>query len=122
MNKAQIIFNKLAENKFTSDKAKDYYRSAAGGFLSGAIGSSIPTLITYPIDTYNIKQQAGTITKGTKIPIKELYKGIGTKMLKTVASMGLTLAIAAPLAKYISSRKAFKPRTSTNNEQTMAIG
>lgn len=103
-SKANFIFKKLLK-KLKSKKAKEYGRLAAGGAIAGVVGSTIPTVITYPIDTKNIREQAGQPAPRT---LKEKYQGIDTKLLKTVASIGATFAIATPLEKYIKGLKYFK--------------
>lgn len=77
---------------------KSFLEKGTSGFVAGAIGSSIPTMVTYPIDTQNIRQQSGMPPART---LREKYKGADTKLYKTIAATGLTFALAEPLTDVI---------------------
>ncbi|HNW88198.1 MAG TPA: hypothetical protein PKN48_00915 [Bacteroidales bacterium] len=77
------------------------------GFLGGAAGGAIPTAITYAADTQNIRQQSGMPPATT---MAEKYKGFDTKMFKTIASVGLTFALAKPLEDYVKAMSKVHPK------------
>lgn len=114
MSKSALVFDKLA--RFTlpgvlkSKKFKEIATDAMGGFVAGSVGSAIPTMLTYPIDTQNIREQSGMPPAKT---LKEKYKGADTKLFKTIASIGLTFALANPLQKAITSAGKTHPKALT---------
>ena len=100
MDKAELVFTKIAERK---KKIHLALKELIPGTLSGLIVAPL----THPLDTLQIKQQVGhgktvgpASLKGFA-KIEGLYKGLGMKMVKMVPQMALGYAIYGVSKKHI---------------------
>jgi hypothetical protein len=100
MNKAEIVFEKLAEKK-SHDTWKDLVAGAGAGLVS--------TTMTMPLENLQINQATRK-----KQPVMDIvksmykaegpaafYKGIGIKLLKVAPTMALTFATYPLIKKMI---------------------
>ena len=91
MNKAELVFEKLA--KKDSERSKGEKQ-----FIAGAGAGLISTSVTMPLENIQINQATRLKQPFTKL-VKDMYKteglgafykGTGVKLLKVVPTMGIT--------------------------------
>ena len=103
MNRAEVVFNKIADKKQNKiiDKTKDKKKDTAlKDMLTGAVAGTIATTATMPLENIQITQVAQGPMRGKSFievaksltKEKKLWMGTGTKLLKVAPTMGLTFA------------------------------
>lgn len=92
MNKAEIVFEKIAKEKGKTFKDA----------LMGASAGTVATVITKPLENieYNIANRGSKYFKRPWLEVakglykdKALWSGTGSKLLKVAPTMGITFAV-----------------------------
>jgi len=71
-------------------KSNSKFQRAVRALVPGAVSGTATTAILYPLDTLQMAKQLQTASPKT---VKQLYKGIGLKMVKIVPTTALSFAI-----------------------------
>lgn len=66
------------------------FRQAAQALIPGAAAGAISTVVLYPLDTIQMAKQLRVPSPKT---VKQLYKGIGLKMVKIIPTTALSFAV-----------------------------
>jgi len=83
------------------------------GVATGAAGGALATLLTYPADVWITRQQGGTTkelleTIKQKGLLKPLYAGVGAKMVKNMAAMGVALGAVNMLKNQMTKKSSLR--------------